>query len=145
MSAFPFRQGSILKFIAAAKNAVAINFKISTWTTFQSKEGEPMKRTRANQVKVYLSDKEKTKLDKLVKKSKLNQSEYMRKRILDKEIIVIEDIKELMKELKSVGNNLNQLARIANTENQISSLEEIQKKLSLVWEEIIKALKGVNR
>lgn len=104
-----------------------------------------MKRARTNQVKVYLNDKEKKKLDQLVGKSKLNQSQYMRKRLLDKDVIVIEDIKELMKELKSVGNNLNQLTRIANTQNQISDLENIQKDLNLVWEEVIKALKGVNR
>lgn len=106
--------------------------------------GSDNMRKRTNQVKVYLSDKEKEKLEGLVKKSKLNQSDYMRKCLLDKEVIVIEDIKELMKELKAIGNNLNQLARIANTENQIKDIERLKVNLSEVWWHVIEVLKKVN-
>lgn len=101
-------------------------------------------RKRANQVKVYLSDSEKEKFDKLVEKSKLSQSEYMRKNLLGKDVIVIEDIKELMKELKSVGNNLNQLTRMANTEGHIQDLKSLKSNLSQLWEEVLQALKKVS-
>ena len=102
-------------------------------------------RTRKNQVKVYLDDKEKAKLEKLITRSKLTQSEYIRKALLDKEIIVVEDIKELVKQLKAVGNNLNQLTKIANTERQFQEIEPIKAELDQIWKEVIKALKKVNR
>ncbi len=102
-------------------------------------------RTRKNQVKVYLDDKEKAKLEKLITRSKLTQSEYIRKALLDKEIIVVEDIKELVKQLKAVGNNLNQLTKIANTERQFQEIEPIKAELDQIWKEVIKALKKVNK
>lgn len=101
-------------------------------------------RTRKNQVKVYLDDKENEKLGKLITRSKLTKSEYIRKSLLDKEIIVIEDIKELVKELKAVGNNLNQITRIANTEKQLQEIEPIKSDLDQVWKKVIKVLKTVN-
>ena len=103
-----------------------------------------MNRKRPHQVKVYLSESEREKFDKLVAKSKLNKSEYMRKKLLDEDVIVIEDIKELMKELKAIGNNLNQLTRIANTERQIGNLRDMQEELSEVWDKVIEVLKRVN-
>lgn len=102
-------------------------------------------RTRKNQVKVYLDDKEKAKLEKLITRSKLTKSEYIRKSILEKEIIVVDDIKELVKQLKAVGNNLNQLTKIANTERQFQELEPIKSDLNQVWKEVINALKKVNK
>lgn len=102
-------------------------------------------RTRKNQVKVYLDDKEKAKLEKLITRSKLTQSEYIRKSLLEKEIIVVDDIKELVKQLKAVGNNLNQLTKIANTERQLQELEPIKSDLDQVWKEVINALKKVNK
>lgn len=102
-------------------------------------------RTRKNQVKVYLDDKEKAKLEKLITRSKITKSEYIRKSILEKEIIVVEDIKELVKQLKAVGNNLNQLTKIANTEKQFQEIEPIKADLDQVWKEVINALKKVNK
>ena len=102
-------------------------------------------RTRKNQVKVYLDNKEKAKLEKLITKSKLTKSEYIRKSLLEKEIIVVEDIKELVKQLKAVGNSLNQLTKIANTERQFEEIEPIKADLDQVWKEVINTLKKVNK
>lgn len=102
-------------------------------------------RTRKNQVKVYLDDKEKAKLEKLITKSDLTKSEYIRKSLLEKEIIVVEDIKELVKQLKAVGNNLNQLTKISNTEKQFQEIDPIKADLDQVWKEVINALKKVNK
>lgn len=104
-----------------------------------------MGRKRANQVKVYFSDTEKENFDNLVKKSKLSQSEYMRRCLLDKEIIVIDGIGEMVKELKAIGNNLNQLTKIANTTGSIQGLDHIKSELSEVWEKVFQALKKVNK
>lgn len=94
-----------------------------------------------------ITEKENEKFERLVKKSKLNKSEFMRKSILEKDIIVIEDIKELATELKRIGNNLNQLTRAVNTGEvkELEELKEMKSDLSEVFEEVIKALKKVNK
>ena len=70
----------------------------------------------------------------------------MRKSILEKEIIVIDDIKELVLEMKAIGINLNQLTRKVNSgeiEN-IKELQEMKIELDYVWREVLQALKKVN-
>ena len=70
----------------------------------------------------------------------------MRKAILEKEIIVIDDIKELVLEMKAIGINLNQLTRKFNSgeiEN-IKELQEMKIELDYVWREVLQALKKVN-
>ena len=49
----------------------------------------------------------------------------MRKAILEKEIIVIDDIKELVLEMKAIGVNLNQLTRKVNS-GEIENIKELQ-------------------
>ena len=70
----------------------------------------------------------------------------MRKAILEKEIIAIDDIKELVLEMKAIGINLNQLTRKVNSgeiEN-IKELQEMKIELDYVWREVLQALKKVN-
>ena len=60
------------------------------------------------------TEKEKKQLEMLAKKAKLSQADFIRHSIFNKEIIVIDGLKELQKELKRIGNNLNQLTTRAN-------------------------------
>lgn len=94
-----------------------------------------------------VSEKEYEKFEKLVEKSKLTKSEFMRKSILKKKIIVIEDIKDLTIELKRIGNNLNQLTRAVNAGEvkEIRELKEIKENLNITFDEVIKALEKVNK
>lgn len=94
-----------------------------------------------------VSEKEYEKFEKLVEKSKLTKSEFMRKSILKKKIIVIEDIKDLTIELRRIGNNLNQLTRAVNSGEvkEIKELKEIKENLSITFDEVIKALEKVNK
>lgn len=94
-----------------------------------------------------VSEKEYEKFENLIEKSKLNKSEFMRKCILNKKIIVIEEIKELNIELRRIGNNLNQLTRAVNAGEikEINELKEIKENLSITFDEVIKALEKVNR
>lgn len=104
-------------------------------------------RVRSKQLNFRLSEDEFNKVQKLITQSKLNQSEYIRKSVLDKKIIVVDDIQELVKELKRIGNNLNQLTRVANSHGAIGTdeLKSIQNELDKVWSETISALKKVNQ
>lgn len=103
-------------------------------------------RSRGKQINFRLSEAELKQFQKNVQKSKLKQSEYLRKCILEKNIIVISDVKDLISELKRVGNNLNQLTKAVNSgeNNNIESLDDIKAEFENVWNELIQALKKVN-
>ncbi len=53
-------------------------------------------------------------IDKKANKAKLNRTEYLIACALGKEITLVEDLKPILAELKRVGNNLNQLTKLAN-------------------------------
>lgn len=94
-----------------------------------------------------VKDEEYDKFNELVKKSKLNKSEFIRRSVLNKEIIVIDGVRELVFELKKIGNNLNQLTRAVNS-GMVKDLEElkgIKADLRVVFQKLIIALKKVNK
>lgn len=105
-----------------------------------------MERIRGKQLNFRLSETELEEFEKNVEKSKLKKSEYLRKCILDKEIIVIDDIKDLVFQMKAIGTNLNQLTRAVNSGEvqNIKELQEMKIELDKVWREVLKALKKVN-
>ncbi|EOU1218626.1 plasmid mobilization relaxosome protein MobC, partial [Clostridium perfringens] len=67
-------------------------------------------RKREKQIKFYVNEKEYDQIKKKVEKSKLKQQEYLIKSALNKKIIVIDGLKEILLELSREGNNLNQIA-----------------------------------
>lgn len=95
-----------------------------------------MNRTRPKQIVIRASESEFLRIKKKVDKSKLSQNEYLLKCCLDKEIIVVDGIRELVVELKRVGNNLNQLSRAVHEgrANCKAELSEIEKELSEIWQ-----------
>lgn len=60
------------------------------------------------------TEKEIQDLEILVKKAKMTKADFIRHSIFNKDIVVIDGIKELQQELKRIGNNLNQLTTRAN-------------------------------
>ena len=64
-------------------------------------------------------------------------SMYLRDCALGKEIIVINGVNELLPELRRIGNNLNQLARIANSGyTEVVNLSSVRKELSKIWQSL---------
>ena len=61
-----------------------------------------MKSEKVKRLNFRVSEDEYKRFEKKVEKSKLTKSEFMRKAILEKEIIVIDDIKELVLELSLI-------------------------------------------
>lgn len=56
-------------------------------------------------------------LDTIRKKAKqanMSQSDYVTRCCLGRQVVVIEDLKETAKQLRYIGNNLNQLTTLAN-------------------------------
>lgn len=81
------------------------------------------------------TEKEFKEIQDRAKKSNMNVSEYIRYASLNKEIIVIEDLKGFSKELKKIGNNLNQALMLAHQGRiQNINLAPIQKKVDEIWQ-----------
>ena len=83
-------------------------------------------------------------IKKKVKKSKLKQQEYLIKSALNKKIIVIDGLKEILLELSREGNNLNQIAKKIN-EGEQKDIKEMKNKLNNLWNLIEKILKESNK
>ncbi len=78
------------------------------------------------------TEKEIQDLEILVKKAKMTKADFIRHSIFNKDIVVIDGVKELQQELKRIGNNLNQLTTRANlgqltTVNLRGTKEELAK------------------
>jgi hypothetical protein len=98
------------------------------------------KRTRNKQIILRSTEKEYELIQKKVEKSKLKQNDFLLKSALQKDIIVIYGLKELLLELIREGKNLNQISK-ALKQNEITELKE---KLIDLWaaaEEILKEVK----
>jgi len=95
-----------------------------------------MNRVRPKQIVIRASEKEFERIKRKVEKSKLTQNEYLLKSALDKEIIVIEGMRDLTIELKKIGNNLNQLTRAVHEgkANCSKELSEINEEMKEVWQ-----------
>lgn len=103
-------------------------------------------RTRPKQVKFWASEKELDEIKKKAKKSKLTQSEYLLRSALDKKIIVVEGLKDILLELSREGNNLNQISKSLNQGGQLDQdqFNEVKEKLMDLWDTIEKTLKEGN-
>lgn len=90
---------------------------------------EKIGRSRKKQIKFFLNDEEFGMFKSKVEKSNSTQSEFLRSLISDKEIVVIDFGVEIFKELGRIGSNLNQLAKIANTNGSIEEIEMLKKQI----------------
>lgn len=104
-------------------------------------------RARPKQVKFWASEKELEQIKKKVKKSKLTQSEYLLRSALDKNILVVDGLKEILLELSREGNNLNQIAKALNQNEEFKAEQflETKEKLMELWSLIEKILKEGNQ
>lgn len=87
---------------------------------------------RKNEIKVRFTDEEYLQLNKMVEDSGLSREAFVRKRIVG--IIPLgkpsEEYLEVIRQLRKIGNNINQLAVVANKSNSIDTMlfkEEVRK------------------
>ena len=90
-------------------------------------------RTRANHVSVWLDDKELSHLRKLSEKSGLKVDPLIRSLINGQQIKAkpTGEYIAILRELSAIGNNINQIARVANTNGSIG-LDEIKRAAGMV-------------
>ena len=96
------------------------------------------RRTRPKQVKFWINEEELRDLKERVYESKLTQNEYLLRSSLNKNIIVIDGLKELLIELSNTGNVLNEIKEKNIIDNE--EFIEIKSKLFSVWDKIEEAL-----
>ena len=96
------------------------------------------RRTRPKQVKFWINEEELRDLKERVYESKLTQNEYLLRSSLNKNIIVIDGLKELLIELSNTGNVLNEIKEKNIIDNE--EFIEIKSKLFSVWDKIEETL-----
>jgi len=104
------------------------------------------KRTRNKQIILRSTEKEYEIIQKKIMKSKLKQNDFLLKSALQKDIIVIEGLNELLLELIREGKNLNQISKALNQNKNfnLNEITELKEKLIDLWtaaEEILKEVK----
>ncbi len=71
-------------------------------------------RTRNQSIPFRVTEKELKEIDRKAAKARLSRTEYLIACALGKEITLVEDLKPLLAEMRRIGNNLNQLTKLAN-------------------------------
>ena len=69
------------------------------------------------------------------KQARLSQSDYVTRCCLGRQVVVVEDLKEVLKQQRAIGNNLNQLTVLANMGRvSITNLGETAQALKTISE-----------
>lgn len=71
-------------------------------------------RKRNIAIPIRVTEKELSVIDRKAARARLTRTEYLITCALGKEITLIEDLKPILADLRRIGNNLNQLTRLAN-------------------------------
>ena len=95
-------------------------------------------RKRDKVISIRLTEKELNFIKNKIKKSRLKQREFLMKCVSGKEIIVKENGIEIVKELKSIGNNLNQITRKVNS----YEIQDCSPYLNLIYKQISELMKN---
>lgn len=68
-----------------------------------------------NVIVIRVTKQEKERLVKKGQRAEMSLSEYLIEHRLERDIIIIEDVKSFVYELRKIGNNINQLTHLANS------------------------------
>lgn len=89
------------------------------------------------------SEKERQELKRMARKAKMSKSDYIRYCIFNKEITVIDGLDDFSKQLKAIGNNLNQLTTRVNMGHfEAVNLAETKERLGKIYDLLTSLCKG---
>ena len=87
-----------------------------------------------------MASEDREQIKELAKQSRMSMSNYVTACCLGKQIVIIEGLKEVLKELKAIGNNLNQLVTLAHmgkiTIINLSEVRQLLTNISITIREI---------
>ena len=82
-----------------------------------------------------VNEKEYNVIKTKIEKSKLNTSKYLLRTAMDKDIIVIDGLEEIIIQLRKIGNNINQLTKLSNQGRIINvNLEDVKEEMKNIWQ-----------
>lgn len=95
-------------------------------------ENKPNKNKHFN---FRVNEKEYNVIKTKIEKSKLNTSKYLLRTAMDRDIIVIDGLEEIIIQLRKIGNNINQLAKLSNQGRLINvNLEDVKEEMKNIWQ-----------
>ena len=78
-----------------------------------------------------MAREDRERIKELAKQSHMSMSNYVTACCLGRQIVIIEGLKEVLKELKAIGNNLNQLVTLAHMGKiKVINLSEVRQLLT---------------
>ena len=87
-----------------------------------------------NVITIRVTKQEKESLIKKSQKVEMTLSEYLIEQGLERDIVIIEDVKNLVYELRKIGNNINQLTHLANSGViRTVYLDEFKEDMKKIW------------
>ena len=96
-----------------------------------------MKEIRNCILKFRATEEEKDRIMKKVDASDLSISEYLRRCALDKKIVSVNGFDDVARELRAIGNNLNQITRAVNSGYvRAVDLQETEEVLGQLWQSL---------
>ena len=110
-------------------------------------------RVRNERIEIRLTEKERDLFEEKMRKAKCKtMSRFIRRCVLEKEINVVDlnPFRDLQWEISKVGNNINQIAKVANTnaviyKNDVKKMQEdldnLSKSLCKLYSELLKSPK----
>ena len=97
------------------------------------RNGGVFMRKRNHVVPIRFSDHELSVIDANAKKAHMSRTEYLVSAGMDKPIVILDDLKPMLAELRRIGNNVNQLTRKVNSgEVYCVNLSEFSEQLGTV-------------
>lgn len=87
-----------------------------------------------NVITIRVTKQEKERLIKKSQEADMTLSEYLIEQGLERDIVIIEDVKNLIYELRKIGNNINQLTHLANSGViRTVYLDEFKEDMKKIW------------
>ena len=103
-------------------------------------------RKRNKVVPVRFSDHELSVIDANAKRANMSRTEFLVSAGMDKPVVILDDLKPTLAELRRIGNNINQLTRKANSgEVYVVGLNAINEQLGAVAAGLFTIQKEVDR
>ena len=90
---------------------------------------------KTNRIDIRVSESELLRIDKMAAKAKMNRSKFLITAALNNHIIVIEDGKEIARQLAKIGSNINGLKILAHQGKiNIVYLDRFAEEVKAVWQ-----------